>query len=301
MGISQKDIAQQLGVSTMTVSRVLSDKCGNMVSAKLKQKILEAAKAGNYQVNTMARAMKTGEIPISALCLHLPFNGESEALNEMYWLEILSSYTREFSKNGMEMLFISFASLEELTGRLNVLSRSKLIGSVVANLIPDDQLKKQEVEMIRSLKLPYVILGDSGDETIPQTVMDNTAVPDLILEKLRSRGANKLSEFFHTLPLPPKDDIADPHHFFQVPNLSSLNFLEAVGGVPRERICVVSHDRSVLSSGGFLVNTHIEERCANVYKLLKLQMLKKKLPEELKRITITMDDIQEISGSYKSN
>ena len=43
MRITQKEIARQMGVSTMTISRVLNGKGGNKVSAELVCKIRNAA------------------------------------------------------------------------------------------------------------------------------------------------------------------------------------------------------------------------------------------------------------------
>ena len=70
MRITQKEIARQMGVSTMTISRVLNGKGGNKVSAELVCKIRNAAAKAGYHENRLAKAMRTGEVPLSALCLH---------------------------------------------------------------------------------------------------------------------------------------------------------------------------------------------------------------------------------------
>ena len=53
MRITQKEIARQMGVSTMTISRVLNGKGGNKVSAELVCKIRNAAaKAGYHRLDS---------------------------------------------------------------------------------------------------------------------------------------------------------------------------------------------------------------------------------------------------------
>ena len=55
--VSLKDIAQKVGVSTATVSYVLSNKkC--RVGESTKQKIREIAKELNYQPNQIAKSLK---------------------------------------------------------------------------------------------------------------------------------------------------------------------------------------------------------------------------------------------------
>lgn len=57
--MTQKEIAQQLGISVSTVSRVLND-IPKACSAELKDKIWQLARASDYQFNTAARRLKKG-------------------------------------------------------------------------------------------------------------------------------------------------------------------------------------------------------------------------------------------------
>lgn len=56
--VKMKDIAQRLGVSTVTVSKAINNKDG--VSNELKQKIITTAEEMGYHMNLKAKAMKTG-------------------------------------------------------------------------------------------------------------------------------------------------------------------------------------------------------------------------------------------------
>ena len=56
--VTMKDIADKIGVSSVTVSKALNDKEG--VSDELKERIKILAKEMGYRFNTAARSMKEG-------------------------------------------------------------------------------------------------------------------------------------------------------------------------------------------------------------------------------------------------
>lgn len=55
-----QDIADRLNISKSTVSLVLSGKSGSRVSEAVRKKVLQTAKEMNYQVNEVARSLRTG-------------------------------------------------------------------------------------------------------------------------------------------------------------------------------------------------------------------------------------------------
>lgn len=56
--VTMKDIANRLGVSSVTISKALNDKEG--VSEELKEKIKKVANEMGYRYNTLAKSMKEG-------------------------------------------------------------------------------------------------------------------------------------------------------------------------------------------------------------------------------------------------
>ena len=57
-GVTMKDIARELNVSVVTVSKALGGKEG--VSEELKKKIVECAGKMGYRLNSLAKSMKEG-------------------------------------------------------------------------------------------------------------------------------------------------------------------------------------------------------------------------------------------------
>ena len=58
------DIAQEVGVSTATVSRVLGNAPGHRAGKDTRRTILEVAERLSYQPNVAARALSTGQAPL---------------------------------------------------------------------------------------------------------------------------------------------------------------------------------------------------------------------------------------------
>ncbi len=58
MRITIKKIAQELGISHSTVSRVLNDKHSNLVSDATRERIVEAANRMGYRPNRIAQALQ---------------------------------------------------------------------------------------------------------------------------------------------------------------------------------------------------------------------------------------------------
>jgi DNA-binding LacI/PurR family transcriptional regulator len=61
MGVTIYDIAKEIGVSTATVSRVLSKKTDVMISSETRKRVLHAAEELGYRPNISARALTTGK------------------------------------------------------------------------------------------------------------------------------------------------------------------------------------------------------------------------------------------------
>src|SRR5215468_10163008 len=65
MAVRMKDIAQDLGVSVVTVSKVLRNHAD--ISAETRERVLKRMKELNYQPNLAARALVTGKSYIMGL------------------------------------------------------------------------------------------------------------------------------------------------------------------------------------------------------------------------------------------
>lgn len=274
----------------MTVSRVLSGKGGNKVSAELVCRIRKAAAKAGYHENRLAKAMRTGKAPLSALCLHrLP----DDEIRNSYWLKLMSCYTQVLFEQQQETLFIPYTTPEELKIRLTSLSAAGLISSAAANIMPG---RSAEVtDAMQSIRLPYVLLGNPEDKTVPYSYVDNSNIGNLLLEMLREDGVKELIWFREDMPLPERRIAENPEISFQVSSIAGFCRLNRLAKVPESRIFIVSDTPGMIEGySGFLVQTHTEERCRNAWRQLELQSRKQPVPDELKVIPTTPADITRI-------
>jgi LacI family transcriptional regulator len=150
MSVRLKDIAQDLGVSVVTVSKVLRDHPD--ISAETRERVLKRMKELNYRPNLAARALVTGRSYTMALVvpdLVHPFFGQvakalSKVLREKHFNLVLSSSEDDPDLERDE--------IEQLLDR-----------RVDALVIASSQYTVESFRGIESQKTPYILI----DRLIP--------------------------------------------------------------------------------------------------------------------------------------
>lgn len=285
-----KEIAKAAGVSTMSVSRVLSGKTGK-VSAKVAEKIRQTARDMGYRENRLAKAMRTGVIPLLAFCLHESHNGD---VPNLYWFDVIRNARHTFAANKFEVLFITYPTVEELAERITSLRDGNMIGGVITNLMPGKE--KEICRVIRECGLPAVIFGEiSEEENIPYSYIDDSELTPVILDKLRRRGAEKLVWYAQYMDLPPPEEVNDEKIWFQVGSELLKTRLIRLCGIPAERVVITSNFEAYLGGhGGFTIRSHTVERCLYALETLRQQMMKQPVTRKCMCVKLTAEDVQEI-------
>lgn len=286
-----KNIAAELGVSAMTVSLVLSSKAEGRVSPKLAEKIRQTAKTLGYRENRLAKAMRTGVVPLIALCIHEAKDGST--MPNLYWFDLLSSAKRTFAAEKVEVLFVTYSDVEELAERITTLKDANMIGGVISNV--DIPGKDHEIcQVLKDSGLPCVVFGDPGSgENIPHSIMDSSDMVDAMLEFLRSSmGARELKWFSRTTALPLPEEVADSGIFYQVSSELQRTVLMECAGIPAHRIVIVSHYLSDLGGHqGFVVTSRTDERCRHALRAIQQQIRKEPVSEFAKVIKFSAGDL----------
>lgn len=127
---SLKQIAQELGVSHVLVSRVLSNRMGTTrVSAKTREAILKRAKELDFQPNPLAVALKRGRKGVVGLFIHTVGVEGSEL-----GLAFIRSAAQTLSERGTN-LWLQFFGLDvEFLAACNETLMRKVDGLIVAGL-----------------------------------------------------------------------------------------------------------------------------------------------------------------------
>lgn len=151
------DIAAKLNVSTVTVSKALSDQKG--VSEEMREKIKNLAQELGYRSPSTAKQAKSKKsYHVGVLIAERHFNHY-----ESYYLQVYQMVaTRAVAKECFTMLEIVNLQDEQEERMPKLLQEDKVDGLIIIGLMKADYLAKLK----RTIKIPYVFLDfyDKGDD-----------------------------------------------------------------------------------------------------------------------------------------
>lgn len=120
--VTSYDVAEAAGVSQSTVSRVFTP--GASVSAKVRQKVMRAARDLGYQPNAIARSLITRRSGFVGLLIGTSTN--------LYYPEVLSELSRAIGEAGSRVLLFTLDTESEAAEVLTQLWRYQVDGVVAA-------------------------------------------------------------------------------------------------------------------------------------------------------------------------
>ncbi|WP_407271696.1 LacI family DNA-binding transcriptional regulator [Radiobacillus sp. PE A8.2] len=147
--ITMRDIANKIGVSSVTVSKALNDKEG--VSEELRNKIKALADEMGYRYNTMAKSMKDGRS--YNICVVIPerFTGD---LRQSFYLKIYQYIASVLEENNYYGIIHILSSTEE--GNLTlprIYHENRVDGFILLG-----QTKREYIELMQGTGMPLVLL-----------------------------------------------------------------------------------------------------------------------------------------------
>jgi len=123
--VSIKDIAEQVGVSTTTVSFVLNGKAKEKrISEELKNKILDLAAKLNYRPNQVARGLRTGQTHTLGLII--------EDISNPFFANLAKAVEEEADKFGYTVMFCCTENNEQkASDLLHMLKHRQMDGFII--------------------------------------------------------------------------------------------------------------------------------------------------------------------------
>jgi LacI family transcriptional regulator len=147
MAVRLKDIAQDLGVSTVTVSKVLR---GNAdIGERTRARVLRRMQELNYQPNMQARGLASGRS--FAIGLVVP--------------DLVNPFFGEFAKS--------------LAGAL----RASGLALVVASSEDDAQVEQQEIRTLLNRGVDVLVIASCQPQGIKSLIADRIATPTLLIDR----------------------------------------------------------------------------------------------------------------------
>lgn len=147
MAVTLKDIARDLGVSTVTVSKVLRGQTD--IGHKTRERVLKRMRELNYQPNMLARALAGGRS--HAVGLVVP--------------DLIHPFFGEFARS--------------LAGAL----RSEGLVLVLASSEEDPDIEEQEIKTLLARGVDVLLVASCRPATHPPTALAETATPVLLIDR----------------------------------------------------------------------------------------------------------------------
>ncbi|MGH9512664.1 MAG: LacI family DNA-binding transcriptional regulator [Terriglobales bacterium] len=145
MATTMKDIAQDLGVSVVTVSKVLRNHSD--ISAETRKRVLQRMKEVNYQPNPAARALVTGRTSLIGLVV--------PDLVHPFFAQVAKEISAKLRSQGYSLIISS--SEDDPSLELHEIDQM-LARRVDAIILASTQWTGENVDRIMQSKVPYVLL-----------------------------------------------------------------------------------------------------------------------------------------------
>jgi len=176
-----KDIARELGLSVVTVSKVIRNHSD--IGAKTRQRVLKRIRELNYQPNMAARALVTGRTYSAGLIV--------PDLVHPFFAEVASGLSDALRRKNYSLLISSSEGDQDLE-RQEIL---RLLGRRLdALMIASAQTTAESFRRIEEQKVPYILIDRSLPGMSANFVgVDDVAVGRLATEHLISAGCRRIA------------------------------------------------------------------------------------------------------------
>ena len=180
--VTMKDIALKVGVSTVTVSKALSDKDG--VSEEVREKIKEVAQQMGYRYNSLAKSMKEGSSYNIGVLVAERYFDDNAFYNNLYTKIVMELNRTDYSA----ILEVLPYDDEEKCVLPNCLANSKVDGLIIMG-----QLKRQYIKRIREEEIPHIFLDFYDEEYATDAVVgDSVYGAYLLTNYLIKKGHHRI-------------------------------------------------------------------------------------------------------------
>ncbi len=181
MSVRMKDIARDLGVSAVTVSKVLRNH--RDIGSETRERVLQRIKELNYHPNQNARALATGKTHLVGLIV--------PDLLHQFFAQVTKGVARTLRKSGYGLII---ASSEEDPEFEKQEIDQMLARHVEALIIASTQKTAQSFKRITARRVPYVLVDRKLDGLNANFIgTDDVRAGMLATEHLISKGCRRIA------------------------------------------------------------------------------------------------------------
>lgn len=181
MKVTIKDIAQAVGVSPSTVSRVIAK--SSKISEETKKKVEKAIIAMDYKPNIMARGLVNKKTRILGVIMP---KESLDSFSSPFFIEIMQGMSFKANDREYYLIYEFCKNEEEEFKSVEKLSSSGLIDGIC--LVRSRKNNKSR-ELLKEKKVPFVLIGEPDDQNNGLWVDNNNEeVSYKIVEKNRKNN-----------------------------------------------------------------------------------------------------------------
>ncbi|MCI4645237.1 MAG: LacI family DNA-binding transcriptional regulator [Hyphomonadaceae bacterium] len=178
-----KEVAEQAGVSQMTVSRVLNQR--SLVKETTRLKVEAAIEALNYRPNMLARGLAGGKSMLIGLVYFNPSSG--------YLSELLVGALQTCRELGHHLMLEDLSEIEDGTDTSEIAMRLRKIGLDGLILTPPLSANKALIKLMHDAGVPTVLVShEDPSGQFSSVVFDDTAAAHSMTEYLIACGHKRI-------------------------------------------------------------------------------------------------------------
>jgi DNA-binding LacI/PurR family transcriptional regulator len=180
-------LAQELGISTGTVSRALNGRPD--VSENTRQLVLKTAKRLGYAPNQAARSLAQGTTRSVGFMMDL--DRETTASSEYFFMGVFDGVQSILTEHGLDLLVLPRPTKEH---SLAYLERYVARGVFDAMILASTQRIDPRIELLESAAIPFVTLGrSSSGQNYPWIDLDFEGVANEAVDRLVAAGHRRIA------------------------------------------------------------------------------------------------------------
>jgi len=162
--VTMKDIAEKIGVSSVTVSKALNDKEG--VSEELRDRIKRVASEMGYRINTTAKSMKEGYSYNIGVIIPERFIGRNQSFY-LHFYQQITTMLEEYHYYGI-LHMLSSEDEENLT-LPRIYYEKKVDGFIILG-----QISNSYAELLKKTEVPFVFLDFYTDQAEIDSIISDS-------------------------------------------------------------------------------------------------------------------------------
>ena len=187
LNLNIHDLAKHLDISIGTVSRALNGKAD--VSAKTRERVVEAAQRLGYSPNQSGRSLRQGTTGLVGFMVIT--NREQETKGEAFFMQVFDGMQSYFYSHGLDLVVHFCGSEEDPLAYLKRNVERRLVDGIV---ISQTARSDPRIDYLVERKVPFVAFGRSENPKAHSWIdLDFEGVAERAIEHLVSLGHRKIA------------------------------------------------------------------------------------------------------------